>query len=173
MCLKIMWGSQKSIQKWVWKWESAEPRAGTLWDFGANRRTFCLSVSLMASCPPPCVSQDCDCLASQAQLVSILLKKEGPDFLARDGEPPKKLLLIGALIGKQICTRIKPLYLDLLPKNKPNTVLSFTWNYYHSYASTEGYINAYHFTKKMNRPILKMRGTTVCTSPQIEWNGPD
>uniref|UniRef100_A0AAY5E873 Phosphorylase b kinase regulatory subunit n=1 Tax=Electrophorus electricus TaxID=8005 RepID=A0AAY5E873_ELEEL len=28
---------------------------------------------------------DCDCLASQAQLASILLKKEGPDFFSRDG----------------------------------------------------------------------------------------
>ncbi|XP_035376621.1 phosphorylase b kinase regulatory subunit beta isoform X1 [Electrophorus electricus] len=27
---------------------------------------------------------DCDCLASQAQLASILLKKEGPDFFSRD-----------------------------------------------------------------------------------------
>uniref|UniRef100_A0A3P8YV00 Phosphorylase b kinase regulatory subunit n=1 Tax=Esox lucius TaxID=8010 RepID=A0A3P8YV00_ESOLU len=27
---------------------------------------------------------DCDCLASQAQLASILLKKEGPDFFAKD-----------------------------------------------------------------------------------------
>uniref|UniRef100_A0AAR2K5M2 Phosphorylase b kinase regulatory subunit n=1 Tax=Pygocentrus nattereri TaxID=42514 RepID=A0AAR2K5M2_PYGNA len=28
---------------------------------------------------------DCGCLASQAQLASILLKKEGPDFFSRDG----------------------------------------------------------------------------------------
>ncbi|KAF5900229.1 phosphorylase b kinase regulatory subunit beta isoform X3, partial [Clarias magur] len=27
---------------------------------------------------------DCDCLASQAQLASVLLKKEGPDFFSRD-----------------------------------------------------------------------------------------
>uniref|UniRef100_A0A669CPU0 Phosphorylase b kinase regulatory subunit n=1 Tax=Oreochromis niloticus TaxID=8128 RepID=A0A669CPU0_ORENI len=29
---------------------------------------------------------DCDCLASQAQLASILLRREGPDFLAKDGK---------------------------------------------------------------------------------------
>uniref|UniRef100_A0A4W5RN32 Phosphorylase b kinase regulatory subunit n=1 Tax=Hucho hucho TaxID=62062 RepID=A0A4W5RN32_9TELE len=31
-----------------------------------------------------CLTQDCDCLASQAQLASILMKKEGPDFFAKD-----------------------------------------------------------------------------------------
>lgn len=29
--------------------------------------------------------KDCDCLASQAQLASILLKKEGPDFFDGNG----------------------------------------------------------------------------------------
>uniref|UniRef100_A0A8D0D7U3 Phosphorylase b kinase regulatory subunit n=1 Tax=Sander lucioperca TaxID=283035 RepID=A0A8D0D7U3_SANLU len=29
---------------------------------------------------------DCDCLASQAQLAAILLRREGPDFLAKDGK---------------------------------------------------------------------------------------
>uniref|UniRef100_A0A3Q4GBE0 Phosphorylase b kinase regulatory subunit n=1 Tax=Neolamprologus brichardi TaxID=32507 RepID=A0A3Q4GBE0_NEOBR len=29
---------------------------------------------------------DCDCLASQAQLASLLLRREGPDFLAKDGK---------------------------------------------------------------------------------------
>lgn len=31
--------------------------------------------------------QDSDCLASQAQLACILLRREGPDFLSKDGEP--------------------------------------------------------------------------------------
>ena len=31
-------------------------------------------------------SQDCGCLASQAQLACILLRREGPDFIAKDGK---------------------------------------------------------------------------------------
>lgn len=31
-------------------------------------------------------AQDCDCLASQAQLAAILLRREGPDYLAKDGK---------------------------------------------------------------------------------------
>ncbi|KAM9366585.1 phosphorylase b kinase regulatory subunit beta isoform 2-T2 [Symphorus nematophorus] len=34
---------------------------------------------------------DCDCLASQAQLASILLMREGPDFLARDENMKEEL----------------------------------------------------------------------------------
>lgn len=37
-----------------------------------------------------CLSQDCDCLASQAQLASILMKKEGPNFFAKDGRHGNK-----------------------------------------------------------------------------------
>uniref|UniRef100_A0A8B9HNQ2 Phosphorylase b kinase regulatory subunit n=1 Tax=Astyanax mexicanus TaxID=7994 RepID=A0A8B9HNQ2_ASTMX len=42
---------------------------------------------------------DCDCLASQAQLASVLLKKEGTDFFSRDGtlSQIKKVYLIAGL----------------------------------------------------------------------------
>uniref|UniRef100_A0A3Q2W640 Phosphorylase b kinase regulatory subunit n=1 Tax=Haplochromis burtoni TaxID=8153 RepID=A0A3Q2W640_HAPBU len=45
---------------------------------------------------------DCDCLASQAQLASILLRREGSDFLAKDGKHLSVVRLAASLLSKLV-----------------------------------------------------------------------
>ncbi|KAJ8271391.1 hypothetical protein COCON_G00102500 [Conger conger] len=59
---------------------------------------------------------DCDCLASQAQLVSILLKKEGPDFLARDENLMEELERIYRRAGSRKLWSVVRLAASLLNK---------------------------------------------------------
>ncbi|KAJ8340152.1 hypothetical protein SKAU_G00347850 [Synaphobranchus kaupii] len=59
---------------------------------------------------------DCDCLASQAQLVRILLKKEGPDFLARDANLMDELERIYRQAGSRKLWSVVRLAASLLTK---------------------------------------------------------
>ncbi|KAI1890186.1 hypothetical protein AGOR_G00171090 [Albula goreensis] len=59
---------------------------------------------------------DCDCLASQAQLVSIIMKKEGPDFLARDANLLEELERIYRRAGSRKLWSVVRLAASLLTK---------------------------------------------------------
>uniref|UniRef100_A0AAQ5XUF3 Phosphorylase b kinase regulatory subunit n=1 Tax=Amphiprion ocellaris TaxID=80972 RepID=A0AAQ5XUF3_AMPOC len=62
---------------------------------------------------------DCDCLASQAQLASILLRREGPDFLSKDG---KSSLFFAASIVKKVASSIAPHITTILVHGKQVTL---------------------------------------------------
>ncbi|XP_064193280.1 phosphorylase b kinase regulatory subunit beta isoform X1 [Anguilla rostrata] len=59
---------------------------------------------------------DCQCLASQAQLVRILLKKEGPDFLSRDASLMAELERIYRQAGSRKLWSVVRLAASLLTK---------------------------------------------------------
>nr|XP_023673751.1 phosphorylase b kinase regulatory subunit beta isoform X1 [Paramormyrops kingsleyae] len=59
---------------------------------------------------------DCDCLASQAQLASILLKKEGPDFFAKDKNLTDELERIYRRAGSRKLWSVVRLAASLLSK---------------------------------------------------------
>ncbi|XP_030575205.1 phosphorylase b kinase regulatory subunit beta isoform X2 [Archocentrus centrarchus] len=59
---------------------------------------------------------DCDCLASQAQLASILLRKEGPDFLAKDESMMEELERIYRRAGSRKLWSVVRLAASLLSK---------------------------------------------------------
>ncbi|XP_063336280.1 phosphorylase b kinase regulatory subunit beta isoform X3 [Pelmatolapia mariae] len=59
---------------------------------------------------------DCDCLASQAQLASILLRREGPDFLAKDENMMEELERIYRRAGSRKLWSVVRLAASLLSK---------------------------------------------------------
>ncbi|XP_072527709.1 phosphorylase b kinase regulatory subunit beta isoform X2 [Salminus brasiliensis] len=59
---------------------------------------------------------DCDCLASQAQLASVLLKKEGPDFFSRDENLKDELERIYRRAGSRKLWSVVRLAASLLTK---------------------------------------------------------
>ncbi|XP_013131606.1 phosphorylase b kinase regulatory subunit beta isoform X2 [Oreochromis niloticus] len=59
---------------------------------------------------------DCDCLASQAQLASILLRREGPDFLAKDENMMEELERIYRRAGSRKLWCVVRLAASLLSK---------------------------------------------------------
>ncbi|XP_076593028.1 phosphorylase b kinase regulatory subunit beta isoform X3 [Chaetodon auriga] len=59
---------------------------------------------------------DCDCLASQAQLAGILLRREGPDFLARDENMMDELERIYRRAGSRKLWSVVRLAASLLTK---------------------------------------------------------
>lgn len=59
---------------------------------------------------------DCDCLASQAQLASILLRREGPDFLAKDENLMDELERIYRRAGSRKLWSVVRLAASLLTK---------------------------------------------------------
>lgn len=59
---------------------------------------------------------DCDCLASQAQLASILLRREGPDFLSRDENLRDELERIYRRAGSRKLWSVVRLAASLLTK---------------------------------------------------------
>uniref|UniRef100_A0A669BB82 Phosphorylase b kinase regulatory subunit n=1 Tax=Oreochromis niloticus TaxID=8128 RepID=A0A669BB82_ORENI len=67
---------------------------------------------------------DCDCLASQAQLASILLRREGPDFLAKDGKHSHCELAVrhAAAITKKFASSIAPHITTILVHGKQVTL---------------------------------------------------
>uniref|UniRef100_A0A8C6M560 Phosphorylase b kinase regulatory subunit n=1 Tax=Nothobranchius furzeri TaxID=105023 RepID=A0A8C6M560_NOTFU len=59
---------------------------------------------------------DCDCLASQAQLASILLRREGPDFIAKEGRCAMHLERIYRRAGSRKLWSVVRLAASLLTK---------------------------------------------------------
>ncbi|KAG7483249.1 phosphorylase b kinase regulatory subunit beta isoform X3 [Solea senegalensis] len=59
---------------------------------------------------------DCNCLASQAQLASILLKREGPDFISKDGNLMDELERIYRRAGSRKLWSVVRLAASLLTK---------------------------------------------------------
>ncbi|XP_006780523.1 phosphorylase b kinase regulatory subunit beta [Neolamprologus brichardi] len=59
---------------------------------------------------------DCDCLASQAQLASLLLRREGPDFLAKDENMMEELERIYRRAGSRKLWSVVRLAASLLSK---------------------------------------------------------
>uniref|UniRef100_A0A8C7IMZ1 Phosphorylase b kinase regulatory subunit n=1 Tax=Oncorhynchus kisutch TaxID=8019 RepID=A0A8C7IMZ1_ONCKI len=72
---------------------------------------------------------DCDCLASQAQLATILMKKEGPDFFAKDGRHGNKnahaklgVVRIAASVITKLVDSIAPSITSVLVHGKQVTL---------------------------------------------------
>ncbi|XP_056134262.1 phosphorylase b kinase regulatory subunit beta isoform X2 [Lampris incognitus] len=59
---------------------------------------------------------DCDCLASQAQLAGVLLRREGPDFLAKDENMMKELERLYRRAGSRKLWSVVRLTASLLTK---------------------------------------------------------
>lgn len=59
------------------------------------------------------IVQDSDCLASQAQLACILLRREGPDFLIRDGKHTLTESYLIKCKGNLIMSSVSPVILTI------------------------------------------------------------
>uniref|UniRef100_A0A3B3V2D4 Phosphorylase b kinase regulatory subunit n=1 Tax=Poecilia latipinna TaxID=48699 RepID=A0A3B3V2D4_9TELE len=65
---------------------------------------------------------DCNCLASQAQLACILLRREGPDFLAKDGMGTLSVVRLAASLLTKLVDSLAPSITSILVQGKQVTL---------------------------------------------------